>query len=109
MNLEVWAEVSAWFIAAPTSPSLWFALVGRTVAYWVTDIQQLFGWIDAVSETQGFALRPEHLMIVLAIAAKVDVSLLTVVIYLVWLGQSAWRIYSACRVDCLSGPSHTGR
>lgn len=50
MNLEVWAEVSAWLTAAPTSPSLWFALVGLTVAYWVTDIHQLFGWIDAVSE-----------------------------------------------------------
>ncbi|SAL63508.1 hypothetical protein AWB69_07128 [Caballeronia udeis] len=88
MNLEVWAEVSAWFTAAPTSHSLWFALVGITVAYWVTDIQQLFGWIDAVSETQSFALRPEYLMNAVAIAAKVDVALLAVVIYLLWPGQS---------------------
>ena len=49
MNLEIWAEMSAWFIVIPTSLSLRFTLAGLPVAYLVTGIHQLLGWIDAVS------------------------------------------------------------
>jgi hypothetical protein len=47
-----------WINAVLTSPSLWFiARVGLTAAYWVTGLQQLFGWTDAVAEMRSFALR----------------------------------------------------
>lgn len=35
--------------------------VGLAAAYWVTGLQQLFGWTDAVAEMRSFALRPAPL------------------------------------------------
>jgi hypothetical protein len=58
MSLEIGTGVPVWINAVLTTPSLWFiARVGLTAAYWVTGLQQLFGWTDAVAEMRSFALR----------------------------------------------------
>ena len=70
------------------------ARVSLTAARWVTGLQQLFGWTDAVAEMRGFALRPAPLITAAVIVVKIGGSVLVIADSFVWLGAGALGVFT---------------
>jgi transmembrane protein len=71
-----------------------FPLPVLTAAYWVTGLQQLFGWTDAVAEMRSFALRPAPLITAAVIVVKIGGSVLVIADSFVWLGAGALGVFT---------------
>lgn len=63
-------------------------------AYWVTGLQQLFDWTDAVAEMRSFALQPAPLITAAVIVVKIGGSVLVIADSFVWLGAGALGVFT---------------
>jgi transmembrane protein len=76
--------------------------VGLTAANWVTGLQQLFGWTDAVAEMRSFALRPAPLITAAVIVVKIGGSVLVIADPFVWLGAGALGVFTLQAMNTLA-------